>query len=448
MDIKNKQQLIEQNFDSYTDDLKKLVGAPSENGEAAPGAPFGKGVGEALGAMLGIAKDLGFKTYADPDGYYGYAEIGDGKELFGILGHLDVVPPGPRKDWTYEPFTLTQTDDGKFYGRGTQDDKGPTLASMYALKLLLDDGAKLKRRVRFIFGTNEELLWGGIKAYMKKEEHPSLGFTPDSDFPLIYAEKGLVNYELTSAEKTDATLAGGTAYNAVPAEATTLFDAAIESALKDLGYKYESDGETITAMGKTVHASVADEGVNAVAHLAEAMAKAKKDNAMIRFIAEKGTDPNGKNIFGDVADEVSGKLTFNIGVADIGKDKQMIGIDMRVPVTYDQQKIDDAMDKAASEYGVDVKKYDYLRPINIDVNSELVQSLMRAYQEVTGDTKSEPMTSGGATYARSMDNIVAFGAVFPGHEETEHQANEHVAIADLKKAMEVYMRAFELLVVE
>lgn len=445
MNLKEKEQQIDQIFEKYKEDLKTLVAANSANAKAEEAAPFGKGVREALAKAIEIAEKFGFRTYTDPEGYYGYAEVGEGEELFGVLGHLDVVPSGPKSDWQTDPFVMTEKD-GKLYGRGTQDDKGPLLASMYALKLLLDGGAKLDRRVRFIFGTNEESLWGGIKAYVKKEEHPALGFTPDSSFPLNYAEKGLINYELTMREVTDAVFLGGTAYNAVPAEATTAYDKSVEDALKSLGYKYIVKDNVITVIGKTMHAMAADKGINAVVRLAEAMRKAGKDGAMLRFLTEKGNNPHGSPIFGDISDDISGKLMFNVGVAKLEKDSQMIGIDMRTPVTYEKEKADEAIEKAAKSYGISVRQYDYLRPIHIDVNSELVKSLMRAYREVTGDEKSQPAVSGGATYARAMDNIVAFGANFPGHEATDHQANEHASIEDLKKAMLIYMRAFELLV--
>lgn len=436
---------IDNIFPDYRAQLEKMVAIGSVNAPAEKNAPFGANIREALDTMLAIAKEMGFKTYVDPDGYYGYAETGEGKDLFGVLGHLDVVPVGDEKSWGTPPFTLTEKD-GKWYGRGTQDDKGPTLAALHSLRMLLDNGAKLNCRVRFIFCTDEESLWGGIKAYAKKEEHPTMGFTPDADFPLIYAEKGLIDYTLTASG--DTVLNGGSALNAVPGGATAPASDVLEKALQELGYDYKVNGELVEVQGKSVHAMAADTGINAVVRLAEALVKTGQKGPLLDFITQVGNDPHASKIFGDAKDDISGKLMFNIGLAKMDKDKQEIGIDIRFPVTMKKEQVDEAMYKATEPFGVTVTQYDYLRPLNVDTNGMLIQKLMQAYREVTGDTKSEPKAIGGATFARSMDNIVAFGATLPTGEQTEHEANEHISVADMKVAMEIYYRAFELLVTE
>ena len=81
-------------------------------------------------------------------------------------------------------------------GRGVQDDKGPSLAALYAVKSLLDDGIQFTKRIRFIFGTDEETLWRCMNRYNQIEEQADLGFAPDSSFPLTYAEKGLLQVKL------------------------------------------------------------------------------------------------------------------------------------------------------------------------------------------------------------------------------------------------------------
>ena len=441
------QQAIEQIFPAYKKDLETMLSIPSFNAPAEPGAPFGKEVLQALQSTLAIAKRMGLTTYIDPKGYYGYAEIGQGEELFGVLGHLDVVPAGDLQAWKHPPFGLTE-EEGLFYGRGVQDDKGPSLAALYALKILLDSGAKLNKRVRFIFCTDEETMWESMTEYTNREEHPSMGFTPDSSFPLIFAEKGLVQYNLTTQEKSEVLLQGGSALNAVPASATAPYTAELEKAMKALNHKYTQKDGMLIAEGKSVHSMAADTGINAVTCLAQGLVKAGQHNAMLSFITEKGMDPHATAIFGDMKDEQSGRLTCNIGIAKLEKDKQEISMDIRFPVTVPKEKVDKALETAALPYGIQVTQFDYLRPLYIDTNSQLVQRLMEAYQEVTGDTKTQPISSGGATFARSMDNIVAFGPILPGANVTEHQANERAAIADLKIALEVYVRAFILLVTE
>jgi len=153
--------------------LKTILSYPSylqEDDET----PFGKDIQAVLEKTLEITEGLGFRTYIDPDGYYGYAEIGEGEELFAVLCHLDVVPPGNLTLWDSKPFEPI-IKDGYIIARGTEDDKGPTMAALYAVKALLDAGETLNKRVRFIFGVDEENLWRCLGRYNEKEEKAILG---------------------------------------------------------------------------------------------------------------------------------------------------------------------------------------------------------------------------------------------------------------------------------
>ncbi len=195
--------------------LKELVRIPSVCLEGEGGFPFGEAIDKALWEALRIAGELGFRVEYGSGGYYGFAEMGEGEEMLGILGHLDVVPPGNLEDWNHDPFDPIESE-GMIYGRGTQDDKGPLLASLFAVKALMDAGVKFNKRVRFIFGTDEESLWRCIKLYVEKEEIPTFGFSPDSRFPVTYAEKGLLQLHLESSNESGIRLRGGSAFNAVP----------------------------------------------------------------------------------------------------------------------------------------------------------------------------------------------------------------------------------------
>ena len=195
--------------------LSELVRIPSVCDGGDGGYPFGAAVDQALRKALQIAGDLGFRTHYGDGGYYGYAEIGEGAEMVGVLGHLDVVPPGKLEDWHADRLIRLRRM-GCLYGRGTQDDKGPLLAALFAVKALMDAGVKFNKRVRFIFGTDEETLWRCINRYKEKEELPGMGFSPDARFPLIFAEKGLLQLHLEGANRSGLRIAGGSAFNAVP----------------------------------------------------------------------------------------------------------------------------------------------------------------------------------------------------------------------------------------
>ncbi|MEJ8554558.1 M20 family metallopeptidase [Tepidibacter sp. Z1-5] len=434
---------IELNFNDFVADLQSLIKIPSVYEEDNSKYPFGKNIDDALKEMLSIAEKLGFKTYYDPNGYYGYAEYGSGEEMVGVLGHLDVVPAGDLKKWNTNPFDPVIVD-GKLFGRGTQDDKGPTLAAMYAFKALLDSDAIINKKIRFIYGTDEENLWKGITEYNKKEIIPDYGFTPDANFPLIYAEKGLLQVDLVAKNETDIRLNGGDAYNSVPSNMSyeSKNPQKLEEALKDLGFEYKREDNNITIIGKSVHAKDSEKGVNSITRLLIAMNKIGLKSKAIDFVVDNiKEDAYATKIFGECIDEASGNLKFNIGKINIDEDKEVLNIDIRIPVTVEKDFVISRLNEVAQKYGFDIEENDYLRSIYTPLDSELVKTLMDSYVEVTGDTKSQPISSGGATYARAMDNCVAFGPAFPYSKETEHQPNEYIELDEIKTAIEVYSSA-------
>ncbi|WP_294705279.1 Sapep family Mn(2+)-dependent dipeptidase [uncultured Fusobacterium sp.] len=436
-------QKLDENFPSFLKNLDRLVSIPSYLQEDGSKFPFGENIQKVLEEMLKISQELGFKTYIDPEGYYGYAEIGSGEKLVGVLGHLDVVPPGDLSKWENDPFKPV-IKDGKYYGRGAQDDKGPTLAAMYALKTLLDSGFELNYRVRFIFGTDEENLWRDMPKYVEKEEMPTVGFTPDSKFPLIYSEKGLLQCKLIAKNESGMIFKGGDAFNSVPSNMIVDKNEDLIKVLEELNYEYKEKDNKIEIVGKSVHAQVAETGINAINRYMHALTKLGKETKAGKFITENLIGYNfAEPIFGLVKDEHSGELKFNVGKIEFTEENEILGIDMRIPVTYDKDKIVEDLTKKAKEYGFEYTQHDYLKSIYVPLDSELITTLMNAYQEITGDMESQPVASGGATYARAMNNCVAFGCVLPGSPKTEHQPNEYIILDDIKKAIKIYMKAFE-----
>ena len=443
MNNNNYYEKLENNFSEFLNNLDRVVSIPSYYQEDSTKYPFGENIQKVLEEMIDICKELGFITYIDSEGYYGYAEIGSGEKLVGVLGHLDVVPPGDLSKWENEPFKPV-IKDGKYYGRGAQDDKGPTLAAIYALKTLLDCGFKLKYRVRFIFGTDEENLWRDMPKYVEKEEIPTVGFTPDSKFPLIYSEKGLLQCKLIAKNESGLVFKGGDAFNSVPSNIIVPKNEELMKVLLELNYEFKDKDEVIEIVGKSVHAQVAETGINAINRYMHALTKLGKETKSGKFITENliGYD-FAEPIFELVKDEHSGELKFNVGKIEFTEENEILMIDMRIPVTYDKEKIVETLSRKAKEYGFEYIQHDYLKSIYVPLDSELITTLMSAYQEITGDMESQPVASGGATYARAMNNCVAFGCVLPGSPKTEHQPNEYIILDDIKKAMKIYMKAFE-----
>lgn len=435
MEFKN---IIDELKNDLLQSLADVVKIPSVYSEEDNKYPFGENIDRALVKTLEICKELGFTTYYG-DGYYGYAEIGQGDEMIGILGHLDVVPVGERDSWNYEPFGA-EIHNGRMYGRGTQDDKGPIFASIFAIKALVDSGVELNKRVRFIFGTDEESLWRGISKYMEKEEIPGMGFTPDSDFPMIFAEKGLLQLNLRRDKGSDINVRGGNAYNAVPDK--MIYDGnkieKVIGELKKLGFDYNRDGDKVIVSGKGAHASKPQNGVNAIARLCIALNNVGLESKAIKFIAEAvGEDYNGSKIFGNCEDEPSGKLTINIGKIDVSDNAEKIAIDIRIPVTVDKEEVVKLLKEKAEKYELEYEEYDYLDSLYVPKDHVLIKTLRDVFKRETG-LDSEPISTGGGTYARSMDNCVAFGPIFPGQEKVEHQANEYIDIERLIETAKIY----------
>ena len=424
--------------EQFLTSLQTIISYPSVLNEGENGTPFGQAIQDVLEKTLEIAQEMGFQTYLDPEGYYGYAEIGQGEELLAVLCHLDVVPAGDLEDWQTPPFEAT-LKDGWLIGRGVQDDKGPSLAALYAVKSLLDQGLVFTKRIRFIFGTDEETLWRCMNRYNQLEEKADLGFAPDSSFPLTYAEKGLLQVKLHGPGWEDRPLQAGRALNVVPDKATYKGERLEEllPVIEQSGVNYTEETGAVTVLGLSKHSKDAAEGVNAIVGLAESLSLIQPHPALL-FIADAvGEDATGAALFGEIKDEPSGALSFNIATLSIDEEQSEIGIDIRIPVLADKDALVERLTEVAASYQLQYEEFDYVAPLYVPLDSPLVSTLMAVYQEETGD-QTPAMSSGGATFARTMENCVAYGALFPDAFQTEHQANERAKLDDLYRAMEIY----------
>lgn len=424
--------------------ISRLVEIPSVFSESTE-YPFGPAVDHCLDVTLAMMEGLGFRTFKAPDGMYGYAETGEG-ELFGVLCHLDVVQARREDGWEHDPFRPVVQGDW-LCGRGTQDDKGPSVAAIYALKSLLDEGHKLNKRVRFIFGIDEETMWDSIHAYCAREELPASGFVPDSTFPLTYAEKGLLQLQVRSDKPFALPCSGGDSMNAVSSHAECPLNPKVQRVMRELELPFHVTETQICAEGLTAHAKNPWKGVNANLNLLRALRKAGYEHDAITFACETLDNKFRFEGFTDKdLSDFSGPVTVNLGKFTLDEHGAVLGLDLRLPVTREKEEILSLVREKAAACHMTVEEFDWLRPIHVPQNSPLVTKLLQAYREVTGDAKTEPYISAGATFARAFDNCVAFGANMPHSPTSEHQPNERISIIKLMQAAEVYRRAFSYLV--
>lgn len=441
------EKLITQEYDWLIAKIKQFVAIKSFYQKDKSTFPFGQKVQDALVFAINEFKNLNLKTFIDPAGYYGYAEIGDSPGMFGILAHVDVVPVGDLSKWIIQDPFKAEIVNNIFYGRGVIDDKGPIIAMLLALKLLLAQNYQFKQRIRFIFGTDEESLWRGINKYMAHEEQPLFGLVTDADFPLVYAEKGLLNLELKGVCKLLPNLKWGQAFNAVIDQASyggsDLDEVANE--LKKLNYPFAKRENTLIVEGKGAHAKNPQLGINAAMRLLQAFYNLKKRESWSDFlIQEIADDPNAKNIFNNLADPETGPITLNVGKITIKDQQVTISIDIRYPVIdCNKKQVLELITNKAKHYNLTVSEYDYLPPVYLAPRHRLVKMLHQTYMQITGDIKSKLVATGGATYARAMPNCVSFGPKMPHDISNEHGPNEQFNIISLKKAVAIYYQTLK-----
>lgn len=408
-------------------------------------APFGKEIRKALDFVLQVAQKDGFEV-KNIDNYAGHIEMGSGEEVIGILGHLDVVPAGGQ--WTYPPFSAT-LEDGKIYARGAMDDKGPTIAAYIAMRMLKDNNVKLNKKVRLILGCDEETGMRGIKRYLKTETMPNLGFAPDAEFPLIYGEKGILNFDFTGTleDKLIESMTAGERYNVVPDECSVILKKDLTKEFIEYINKFDIHGRIeknkYTTYGKNAHAAWPEKGINAV-HLMVEFLKEHTDSKFIKFIDKYlSFDYKGDKFGIYVYDEEMKGLTINLGFIKYDGKNLQIGCNMRYPRNYDFDAGEKAMRSGAKEFGLKYVNVLNDTPHYVSPKDPLVKTLHKAYKTYTGDFKTPIFTIGGGTYARKLDKAVAFGASFPGDLELAHEPNEFLVIKDLLKAAAIYAHSIE-----
>nr|WP_178085627.1 dipeptidase PepV [Streptococcus ruminantium] len=457
---------VDKRKDEFMADLFDLLRINSERDDSQADAkhPFGPGPVHALNKFLEIADRDGYPT-TNVDNYAGHFEFGEGDEVLGIFGHLDVVPAG--SGWDTDPYE-PQIIEGKLFARGSSDDKGPTMACYYGLKIIKELGLPTSKKVRFIVGTDEESGWADMDYYF---EHvglplPDFGFSPDAEFPIINGEKGNITaYLHFTGENSGAarlhSFAGGLRENMVPESATAIIsgdltdlDSKLAAFVEEYGLKADAEAldngrVQVTVIGKSAHGSTPEEGVNGATYLAKFLGQFAFDGAAKAYLELAGDtlleDHEAKKLGVAISDEQMGALSMNAGVFkfDEASSDNTIALNFRYPKNTNPETIKAGLEKLGVE-AVSLSEQGHT-PHYCPIDDPMVATLLSVYEKHTG-LKGYEQVIGGGTFGRLLKRGVAYGAMFPGDVNTMHQANEFIEVEQLYRAAAIYAEAiYELI---
>lgn len=432
------EEKVQQYKGEYLEDLARLVRIKSvrDMDTACPGAPFGRGIREAFDCFMEIGERCGFSV-VDFDGYACHMELGTCDEYVGVLGHLDVVDILHPQKWNTPPFELHQTAEGMLYARGVSDDKGPLLAGLYAARILKEMNVPLKRSIRVIAGGAEETTWECMDYYFARNKQPVMGFSPDGNFPVVNGEKGIVKFDLLFQRGQES------------AESACRLRALRCNQLRNfvcsyLEAEYEMGREKIskTFQGKEALSRNPQKGENAIwkfaAYFSETDFAQPEAKRLIQFVNDCLTDDwYGKKSGLYAEDEQMGCTSLCPTGVSMEGDGIHLYLDIRYPRATNPACIQEWVRKWSGVYGFSWKVDEEKRLLYVPEDSELITGLKDAYEKVTGE-QAETLTKGGASYARTLDQGVAFGAAFPDDITNPHMPNECISCTSLLKAMEIY----------
>ena len=418
-------------FSAFIKHLEKLISIESVKNAPSENAPFGKEIRRALDEFLSIANDFDFETI-NYDGYAGEIRVGKGEEV-GIIGHLDVVPAG--SGWNTLPFALTEIND-QYFGRGLCDDKAPLLLCLYALKQLKEEKVCFNKTVRLFVGCDEESSWQDVEYLKQKTTLPVYGFSPDGNFPVSYAEKGMAIIKIKiPALKNFYDISGGTVVNAVCGYASAKSKLPInENSAKEFGVVVKNDF-LLESVGKSCHGSQPQLGINAIKKLFELfISQGENLQKEYEYLFNDGFG------FSKMISE-EGEITFSANVISSKNDYIELVCDCRFPHPFTFEQVLQKLNESGLNYKADLK-HDVLF---VEKESELVNALLSAYNDCTNDL-GKPISQGGSTFARVFEKGVAFGPEFPNKPNSIHQPNENISKKDLLSLYNIYYTAIKNLI--
>ncbi len=457
---------VEAHRSEMLSDIVDLCRIDSADGTPEPGKPFGEGAYRALKRAEAMANQYGFRV-TNYDNYASAFDLNDGESRLDILAHMDVVPGG--EGWTVTGPFDPAVQDGKLYGRGTSDDKGPAVAALYAMRAVKELGIPVSRNARLILGCNEESGSRCIAHYYKTEKEAPMTFSPDGDYPVVNVEKGRMAGEFSASWERQPhgvrilSVTGGAIENAVPqtSEAVVtnvsalVLAAAQDQVMKETGVLITMSANKdeklkhsfrITAAGKEAHASTPEKGNNALTAmllflsklpLSEGPAK-NAVTALVRLIPHGEWD--GASLGIKCEDSESGPLTLAFSKMEFTETGFRGLFDCRFPATAKGAEIAAACEKSFGEAGISFDGSRRNEGHLVPADSPLVTSLLEIYESYTG-LKGECIALGGQTYVHELQNGVAFGAVFPGTDTHMHEADEYAVIDELAASAKMFAQA-------
>lgn len=439
-----------------------------------------KGIQEVLAFYLNLGEQMGFKTRNIED-LGGIIEFGAGEKTIGIIVHLDTVPEGT--GWNNPPFA-GKVQDGKIFGRGAMDDKGPALAALYALKACKDCALNLKAKVQIIIGIDEESTWQTTPQLLKKIKEPDFSFVPDSQFPIVIAEKGLLWLEIQKDFQAKEDLrpddakkkngveiinlqGGGESLNIVPDYCAAVLqlnrseDEKLSQQLQDIlkefiqktGYdivlKQDNTACQLISRGKSAHAFSCNEGRNAISQLILFLNLLDLEQSQKEFMETYcryiGMGNYGESLGLSMEDNLTGKLTVSPGYIQLDRTKATLKIDLRFPASECLKTMKPRTEKAFTPFNGYLTFLDSLESLNFPEDDDHIRKLLQVYKDFTGDTQAKPLGMGGTTFAKAFQRAVAFGPTFPGMAKVEHQPDEYMEIDHLVRCTEIYAQAIKAL---
>ncbi|MCL1830962.1 MAG: Sapep family Mn(2+)-dependent dipeptidase [Oscillospiraceae bacterium] len=449
MDIKS---FLQQNKDNIINDLSTLIGVRSVKSQPEDGAPFGREIRNTQLLAIEMCKREGFET-TDAEGMIALADYGPMEKHIGVFSHLDVVPEG--EGWDSPAYELTERE-GFLVGRGVGDNKGPFIMSLYALKYIKEQNIPLNYGVRLIIGVDEESGMTDAEYYTENFVQPGFTFTPDSDFPVCHGEKGIYQTDFVSRQLGESAvicLEGGLAFNVVPDYAQCLVKAEFLERLREVALGNDRisltetvDGIKVEATGVTAHAGTPFSGVNAINQLLNFLIKTEilsdDELKIARFITSIAGDVYGKAIGIDCDDKIFTPLTIIVGVASKAEGRYRANINVRYPTAMTQQALQQKMAALAEVNDLSLENTRSMPPFYLDPNLPAIVTLRGIYESLTGKDGTPYVMSGG-TYARKLNNAVAFGPDFKDNKYPDwvgaaHMKNEALNIDDMMLAIEIY----------